>query len=154
MKKRRSLWSYASLFVAVFALDRIVKAFMLRWGRSDVSITSFLSFRLSLNRGMSWGMFHSYKTGPFIAVSFMTLIIIIPLLFYAYVRLKKGFSIWGETLVIAGALSNFIDRILYGGVLDFIYFSYGDWSWPIFNLADTCIVFGVFLMILTFSREG
>ncbi|MFC1845526.1 signal peptidase II [Candidatus Dependentiae bacterium] len=154
MKKRRSLWIYASLFFATFMVDRFTKALILWWGVSKVCITSFLSLHLSFNRGISWGMLHSDRTGPFIAVTLLSLVIIIPLAIHTYFRWRRGFSVWGETLAMSGALSNLFDRILYGGVLDFISFAYGNWYWPIFNIADVCIVSGVFLILITFSREG
>ena len=46
-------------------------------------------------------------------------------------------------MVIAGAVSNFFDRIYYGAVIDFIDFHYGAWHWPTFNIADMCIVMGI-----------
>lgn len=49
----------------------------------------------------------------------------------------------GETLVLAGALSNFFDRLHYGGIVDFIQISLLNRSFPVFNLADCFIVCGV-----------
>lgn len=51
-------------------------------------------------------------------------------------------------LVIAGALGNLIDRFRFGYVVDFIEWYYKGFSWPIFNIADSCIVLGAALLIL------
>ena len=54
----------------------------------------------------------------------------------------------GFSLVLAGALGNVIDRIDRGYVIDFIHLSY----WPIFNVADVCVVFGLIALGLSRSR--
>lgn len=54
---------------------------------------------------------------------------------------------WWEILVFAGAISNLVDRVLYGAVLDFIELYVGRWSWPVFNVADSLIVCGVIGML-------
>ena len=154
MKKIRHLAFLAILFSGLFFLDRITKLLMLWWGHAEIRITPFLSFVLSFNRGVSWGMFHSEKTAPFVLVTLLTATIIIPLVVYTITRWKRGFFIWKETIVIAGAFSNFIDRVAYGAVVDFISFSYGSWSWPVFNVADACIVVGIFLILIGFFKEG
>ena len=65
----------------------------------------------------------------------------------AYVGFLNHRSIVGEVMVVAGAVSNLIDRVLHHAVVDFIELSYKGWSWPVFNIADCCIVIGVFLLI-------
>jgi lipoprotein signal peptidase len=57
-------------------------------------------------------------------------------------------------LVIGGALSNALDRLLYGAVADFFHFHWQDWSFYIFNLADMAITVGVLLLILDSSASG
>lgn len=63
----------------------------------------------------------------------------------------------GLCLVLGGALGNVIDRILYGNVVDFIYFNYERWYFPAFNVADMAITLGAGLLILDslleFRRE-
>ena len=54
------------------------------------------------------------------------------------------------SLVIGGILGNMLDRILYGEVLDFLSFKLGPIYFPIFNLADTFICIGVFLLIIDY----
>ena len=51
-------------------------------------------------------------------------------------------------LCLGGALSNALDRLLYGAVADFFHFHWQDWSFYIFNLADMAITAGVLLLIL------
>jgi len=51
-------------------------------------------------------------------------------------------------LVLAGALGNGIDRLRLGYVIDFVHFKVGRFDFPIFNVADTCVVIGAGLLIL------
>lgn len=52
------------------------------------------------------------------------------------------------SLVLGGAIGNLIDRVAYGYVIDFLDVYYQNWHWPAFNIADSAICIGVFLMIL------
>ncbi len=52
------------------------------------------------------------------------------------------------SLVLGGAIGNLIDRVAYGYVIDFLDVYYGNWHWPAFNIADSAICVGVFLMLL------
>lgn len=56
-------------------------------------------------------------------------------------------------LVLGGAIGNVIDRILYGHVVDFLLFYYGNWSFPAFNLADSAISVGAALLIFDELRR-
>lgn len=51
-------------------------------------------------------------------------------------------------LILGGAAGNLIDRVVYGYVIDFIDLYYGDWHWPVFNVADSAITLGAGLLVL------
>jgi lipoprotein signal peptidase len=50
-------------------------------------------------------------------------------------------------LILAGTMGNFYDRVMFGGVRDFLHWNYG-FDWPVFNLADCCLVFGAGLLLV------
>ena len=52
------------------------------------------------------------------------------------------------SLILGGAVGNLIDRVAYGYVIDFLDVYYEAWHWPAFNIADSAISIGVFLMLL------
>ena len=56
-------------------------------------------------------------------------------------------------LILGGAAGNVIDRSVYGYVIDFIDVFYGSWHWPTFNIADSAISVGAFLLLLDAFRE-
>jgi signal peptidase II len=106
-----------------------------------------------INRGISWGMFHSSNLIVFVAVSLLIGFVTFIVLLHALYCFKKNVGILGHVLVITGSLSNLIDRALYGGVIDFIILSYHYYTWPVFNCADIAIVCGVGIMLWNGDNE-
>jgi len=148
MKQSRLLMWYGALFIITFACDRITKMVAVAADWSDLQIFPFLSFDVVYNRGISWGLFHSADTFAFVLVAGATALVIGALMFVAARAFEEGRSIIGYVLTISGALGNLADRAIYGGVVDFIRFFIGDWSFAIFNCADAFITLGIALMIL------
>jgi signal peptidase II len=58
------------------------------------------------------------------------------------------------SLILAGALGNLFDRLVYGYVIDFMDFHYEGYHWPAFNVADSAICIGVVFFILSAFRKG
>ena len=56
------------------------------------------------------------------------------------------------SMVLGGALGNIVDRVRLEKVVDFFDFGLGDLRWPVFNVADTFVTIGIFLLILTYSQ--
>ncbi len=66
-----------------------------------------------------------------------------------------SFSLFlGLGLILGGALGNFMDRVLYRYVIDFLDFFWKGWHWPVFNVADICICVGTFSVIILFALES
>lgn len=149
----RHMMYYGALFLYILGLDRVTKYWALTHLSTEIRVNDFLSFDFVLNRGVSWSMFHSESNTAFYL---LTLVIIGVTLFlgsYAYHRWHDNKIIIGEVIVLAGGISNLIDRALYQGVIDFIALAWGPLSWPVFNVADICIVFGVLLMSISVYRD-
>ena len=70
-----------------------------------------------------------------------------------YFQTKNILEKWGFVFIIAGALSNIIDRIINGFVIDFILLHYKDFYWPAFNFADIYISIGVGIIVLQLLND-
>lgn len=102
------------------------------------------------NPGAAWGLFQSMSPGIrnafFIAISLAAVAFI---LFY-FRRLEPGqrYPQVALSLLLSGAVGNFIDRLARQYVIDFIDWYAGSYHWPTFNLADSMIVVGVLMLVL------
>ena len=124
--------------------------------RDVVIIDGFWDFQYTRNPGAAFGLFasadESFREPFFIIVSLLAVAIILGLL--RGVPIRQQLLFWGLTLIAAGALGNFIDRVQFGYVIDFIVWKYtDDYRWPTFNVADALICAGVGLMVVEMIRE-
>lgn len=131
----------------LIVLDRISKAWILN-SSGCIYLTPFLSFELAFNRGIAWGIFHTASNTGFVLVTLAVAAVISLVSWYAYQQIQKGRLAAEEILILAGATSNLVDRLVFSGVIDFIALHWGDWYFPIFNLADIYIVLGVIWVFL------
>ena len=125
----------------------LVEKRILPGDRTDV-IGSFVQFVRIYNEGGVFGILQGYKNF-FLIVSFVVLAALI--LFYSLEKNKSYIFIFAMGLIFGGACGNISDRLLgKKGVVDFIYVGFGNTRWPAFNVADSCIVVGAFLLMIIF----
>ncbi len=144
------------LVIIVILLDQATKFFALKnlsLERSVQIIPRILDFSLVMNKGVAFGLFSEHKEILFGAI---TLSLIFLLMFLLYLNKKKSsknssLDMFAYSLIIAGAIGNWIDRLRFSAVVDFIDFK----VWPVFNVADIAISVGVGLyFIYAFKRKG
>jgi len=112
-------------------------------GGEILNLTPFFDYVLVWNTGISYGLLDglpAWVLGAIMAVAIVALAI-------WWWRAHEMLIRLGLALCIGGALSNALDRLLYGAVADFFHFHWGSWSFYIFNLADMAITFGVILLL-------
>jgi signal peptidase II len=131
------------LIAGIIVLDQLTKILIQRnfaLHESLEVIENVFHITFVPNYGAAFGILKD-KTFFFILTS---LIVIISFLFYLkYVPKEKKVLRYALVLQIGGAVGNLIDRIRLGYVIDFLDFR----VWPVFNVADMAIVFGVGLLI-------
>lgn len=147
LKKKILLISIISLI-----LDQLLKYIVI----SSISyqetirlISNFLYLTYVKNTGGAWSIF---SNNPYL----LALIGIICLFGLGYYIHKKNnfnkLEILYLGLIIGGILGNFVDRIFSSGVIDYIGLIFGNYYFPIFNLADICIVCGAVLLLIDSFR--
>lgn len=98
---------------------------------------------LTWNLGISYGLFQQDgDIGRWLLIG-LTMAATVLLAVWLWRAGDRLLAIIGLALIIGGAVGNLIDRIVFGGVVDFLYLHYGSFSWYVFNLADCAIVAGV-----------
>ena len=106
------------------------------------------------NKGAAFSFLHDaagWQRYFLITVS-MIAIVVIP--FFIKKNKKEPLALWSFTFILAGAIGNLIDRIYYGYVIDFLYLHVNDFYWPAFNIADSFITIGAFLLIFDMMKKS
>lgn len=119
-----------------------------RLGESVPVIRGFFSVVYIKNRGASFG-FLSQVEGNWVTYGFTVIAVIaIGVIIYIYRALPPEDVISRVSFVLigSGAFGNLIDRFRSGAVTDFLLFYVGQWSWPAFNVADSCITIGISIL--------
>ena len=135
------------LAIVVFALDQATKAWSLRLSGPQEAVPGLLNFRPVRNYGAAFGMF----SGRLVLLSVLVLLLCAAIVF-ALLRFARmpGMARAGLWMVLAGGLSNLYDRLRYGYVIDFLELDV--FRFPVFNVADVCIVAGCALALIAIVR--
>lgn len=148
---KRQYYIGTSLFIAIIILilDQVTKfviASSMRIGDSFEVIAGFLNITSHRNNGAAWGIL-SGKMSFFFIITLIILIVLV--VFYIKEAKNNLFMQIALSLLFAGALGNFIDRLFHGEVVDFIDTYIFGYNFPIFNVADSSLTIGVLLIIIT-----
>lgn len=155
------------IIILLILIDQISKLMMLNYygGREFLeacydnntacNINSFtvipyiLSFTFHFNEGGAWGLLFGQMTFFYI-ITLAAFVLFYVLLKDINFKTKKFYT-YGVLLMISGGVGNFIDRLFFQRVTDFIRFDFI--QFPIFNFADICLVVGVILFALDVLLE-
>ncbi|MHB8481368.1 MAG: signal peptidase II [Nitrospiria bacterium] len=145
--------SLLSIMSLVILIDQITKSYIAKSFRlyeSMVVIRDFFSLTYTRNPGAAFGVF-AEQDGHFRSVFFL-LISCTALVFLIYFFMKTPpedrFSQVAISLILGGAIGNFLDRLKMGEVIDFLDFYIGPHHWWIFNVADSAITVGISILVL------
>ena len=142
-----------AIFSGLFTIDRLVKVFLLNFLQENqlnsFRLNNFFEVTLVWNKGVSYGLFPQQSYAGQLIIIFFSLIIcvwIAKFITNSDIRYRSITLI----LILAGASSNMIDRLIYGAVADFFHFEIATYSWYVFNIADIYIVSGLLILIYAF----
>ena len=112
----------------------------------------FLRIVHTQNTGGVFGMFQGNKM-VFLILSSVVLLLMVG--YYIYEKNKTNLFNIAMAFIVSGAIGNIIDRLIAGraGVVDFISVGFGNTRWYAFNIADSAIILGAFLLVVVFYIE-
>lgn len=110
-------------------------------GISRPVINNFFHLTLVENQGIAFGLFQGADKILLIIITLSIAILIAVGFRVSPLHVKTQ---WGIGLILGGAAGNWIDRIRFGAVIDFLDFR----IWPVFNVADSAITLGVGIFLL------
>ena len=141
------------MMAAVLLLDQLSK-----WGvqtsmQIDESfdvIPGFLRITYLHNTGAAWSMLE----GKMVFFYLISIVFLIGMLyFYRTTDHRDRLTRIGVVLMMAGTLGNFIDRLIFQYVRDFLDFIIFGYDFPVFNVADISLCVGVGLIVLSMVLE-
>lgn len=143
----RWLW----LSVLVLITDHITKVLAQKYLTlyAVMPVLPGLNFTLTYNRGSAFAFLDSASGWQVWMFGAIAIIVSIAILIWMF-RLPAAQKWVGIALafVVGGALGNLWDRFSYGHVIDFIQVYVSHYSWPVFNVADSAICIGAFMLFL------
>ena len=143
-------FSYLLLVLALICLDQWLKIWVstnIALNHSQHFIPGVMDLTNLHNYGAAWSMFQ----GQQLFFSSVTVVVIAGI-GYCFWRFRHRHPILlCLSLILAGAVGNFIDRLLQGYVVDM--FEFLPVNFPVFNIADMCLTIGVIMLIIIVLRE-
>jgi signal peptidase II len=139
-------WAYVLIIVMFDQLTKLYFLNTLSYGER-IPVLPFFDFVLLFNTGAAFSFLANHDGWQrwfFVGIGFIAIAVISWLLRR---HQHEPRFMWGLTLILGGAIGNVIDRLLWGHVVDFLLFFYGNWYYPAFNIADSAITIGAVLII-------
>jgi signal peptidase II len=150
---------YVLIAAGAFVLDQVTKGMVERRippYETIPVIPHFFNLTMTKNPGAAFGLFAdsptAWKTVFLVVVSALLIAAVVGVVWRS--RRLDWHSGLGLSLILGGAISNLVDRIRFGRVVDFIDLYIRSYHWYTFNLADTAIVVGAFLLIWRVMFSG
>ncbi|WP_092592025.1 signal peptidase II [Pseudidiomarina indica] len=139
------------LTLVLIVIDQLTKQWVIRVFDlyESIEIMPYLNFTYVRNFGAAFSFLS--EQGGWQRWLFTLLAITISVVLVIWLRRNPG-HLWRQnlafSLILAGAIGNVIDRLIYGYVIDFIDVYVNQWHWPAFNVADSAITVGAILMLV------
>jgi lipoprotein signal peptidase len=102
-----------------------------------------------VNHGALFGLFREHKEAANLGFAAISLLAAAAIVYWSTQKAtaRDRWLCAALGLILAGTLGNFYDRLLFNGVRDFLHWDYL-FDWPVFNIADCCLVLGAGLLLL------
>lgn len=138
----------AVFIVLALAADQLIKYLVEAYlpFNEAVPVVPMLALYRTYNYGVAFSMLSGME-GWFI-VGMRLVVVAFVLWLWRRTPKDRFFAHFGYALIIAGALGNLVDRLIFGYVIDYILFHTQTWSFAVFNLADSFITVGAGAIIL------
>lgn len=113
----------------------------------QIVLLPVLNLTMVWNRGVTFGLLNGFGQWSTLLLAAVALAVVAALTVWLR-RAESRLVATALGAIVGGALSNVIDRLRFGAVVDFIHAHVGGWSWYVFNLADAAIVCGVAALVI------
>lgn len=147
---QKKIWLFSILFIAIDQVIKLIVSNTIKFNTMIEVIPNFFYLTNVHNDGAAFSIF----SGNLIFLIMMTLFSL-GIVYFLFLKDKKikGIETILVCMLLGGIIGNFIDRIVYGYVIDYLGFVIFNYEWPIFNFADSCIVGSVLILLILSLKE-
>jgi len=138
------LWIVIPVLIVI--IDQVTKYIVLKnisLNQMIPVIEDFFYLTLHKNSGGAWGILQNSRIFFLVAIPVISAGVI-----YSIVKNKNSVMRLALSLILGGAIGNYIDRLLFGTVTDFFLFYIGPYPFPVFNVADIAVTCGTILLVV------
>jgi signal peptidase II len=141
------IFRFTVLFLLLLVIDQYIKFLFVNGFGIDGECVSLV---LAYNKGVAFSMLAFLKE----YLKYIQIFIMLSGIIYLYLN-KNIFKLYyiPSALILAGGISNILDRFVHGGVVDYVYWHCG-FDFAIFNLADVLIDIAVILILYINYKEN
>jgi signal peptidase II len=155
-KNTSRLAAFFIIAITVFVLDQLSKNLVLAnfsLNDSIPVIPGFFNLTYVRNTGAAFGILAGQESWRHLFFQVVSVLALGAIIYLFWTSRRDRLALWGAALVFGGAAGNLVDRVRFGYVIDFLDFFIGRYHWPAFNVADSSITVGAFLLAVKFLRE-
>lgn len=148
--------SFVTLLTIV--IDQVSKALVRAQfyeGEVRSVVDGLFNLTLTFNRGAAFGLWSNLPNvwreivlAITICLALLVIVFFLTRSYYQNITSQVALA-----AILGGAIGNIIDRLRFGSVVDFLDIYLGSYHWPAFNIADSAICVGVFLLIFFAQKE-
>ena len=149
-KNKEKIYSISAIVIIIDQIIKILISTKMKLNAEIEVIPNFFSIVFVKNKGAAFSILQDQKI-------FLVIISLLVLFFLnRYIDKNKIFnkySIISLGFIIGGIIGNLLDRLIQDGVIDYLSFQFSKYFFPVFNLADSFIIIGIILMLISIIKE-
>jgi signal peptidase II len=149
-------WLWFTVSIVVILVDQLSKYWAITHlnAYQPEKLLPMLNVTLAYNTGAAFSFLNSAgKWHLWFFIGFSLLMSIVLIVWIIRTHHTARLQLFSFSLILGGAIGNFIDRAHFGYVVDFIDVYYKTHHWPVFNIADSAICVGAFLLLIELCKK-
>lgn len=144
----KKIFALGTIFLAIDQITKMLIETLIKPNEVVPLIDGFFSLTCVYNKGAAF----SILEGRVWFLIMLSLVILVILLKMSKDFVKNRHNEWAFGLLVAGIFGNLSDRLFLGMVRDFLKFRIFGYNFPVFNVADMCIVMGIFILLISMLK--
>lgn len=148
--KKQKIYNICVWWILIDQLIKITIAMKMKLYQKLIIIPGFFKINYLKNKGAAFSNFEGKKI---LLVAVAILVFALLNIYISKNKINRKLEIMSLGMIMGGLVGNLIDRLLYGSVIDYLAFTFFDYSFAVFNFADIGIVLGAIILVIDIVRS-